>query len=742
MTLQSGDIGYYTDIFSVCFVTLLAGVTFILTTRRQVLLKQSDTVYCVLANVCAGSFTAAAAELQDYQNLLFVFAGSVFYLGVRHAEAAKSVNRLFVVFILVVLAHAVVQYVTGQRMCAVFSNENYFAGFIGAGLLVMLGAMLDCGVRRIKKSIGYGVLSGLSLAAIVLLRARTALLGVGAGMAIMLMPWLIVYCRRATTKVEQFKARRCLLTFALFTGASVIAVTVAHKLYMIKPLSGAGRLLIWSVAARMAMKAPLLGVGFGNLANSYNLFQAGYFAHGGGSVPQRIAAYPCRQAFNEPLEVAAELGIPGLLILAVFCALIVKEVWEVVKRNGAALRGASVDGASVVGIKYSVKEEQRQEIPQPCRRWRHGADAARDDSGSIRGTEVAPIPPLAVLARPAADRGTEAAPNMKPDYLTLGMAGSVVCFMVMSLFHFPRKVVPTWLVFNYALAWLVTVNQQCKQRVNVLKRSHKTLVVVGWRVFWLLAFVGSAALLPLYVKNYIDARRWIAAHELTVTGEVARAYTVYTELYPKLKWSGRFCAYYGNAIMAASEKSNASARIDGRAARQAVALYEKAKYTYPDPYMFENLAVAYLQLADGTKWPLFMQTQYRMETPVQALKRKLREWRCGTNMFFEPSPTQLTRGNCIGRAVDYLTLASNILPWRLTSRWYLAQIYRDVGDVSNALKYAQLVVNIPMKKDTPQGREFKRKAQKLLNELGVKCDDPGMVVFDIHDRKTWNEGKW
>jgi hypothetical protein len=175
---------------------------------------------------------------------------------------------------------------------------------------------------------------------------------------------------------------------------------------------------------------------------------------------------------------------------------------------------------------------------------------------------------------------------------------------------------------------------------------------------------------------------------------------------------------------------------------RAVTLYEKAKYTYPDPYMFENLAVAYLRLAGGTNWPVFVQTKYRMETPAQTIARKLREWRCGTNLFFEPPATELTCGNCIGRAIDYLTLASNILPWRLTSKWYLAQIYRDGGDVSNAVKYAQLVVNIPMKKDTSQGREFKRNAQKMLIELGVKCDDPGMVVFDIRDRKTWNEGRW
>jgi tetratricopeptide (TPR) repeat protein len=267
-------------------------------------------------------------------------------------------------------------------------------------------------------------------------------------------------------------------------------------------------------------------------------------------------------------------------------------------------------------------------------------------------------------------------------------------------------------------------------------------LLVGWRVFWLLAFLGSLALLPLYVKNYIDARRWIAAQEQIFAGNVASAYAAYSALYPKLKWSGRFCGYYGDATMTAAESTNEQVRIESSRPMRALALYEKAKYTYPDPYMFENLAVTYLRLANGTNWPVVVQTQYRLETPAQTLVRKVREWRCGTNLFFEPPATELSRGSCISRAIDYLTLASHMLPWRLTSKWYLAQVYRDMGDVSNAVKYAQLVVNIPMKKDTPQGRAFKRKAQNMLIELGVKCDDPGMIVFDIHDRRTWNEGRW
>jgi len=72
----------------------------------------------------------------------------------------------------------------------------------------------------------------------------------------------------------------------------------------------------------------------------------------------------------------------------------------------------------------------------------------------------------------------------------------------------------------------------------------------------------------------------------------------------------------------------------------------------------------------------------------------------------------------------------------------LAKIYYENNDISNTIKYAEFIINTPMQKYTERGVEMKKSAQKMLNELGVPCDDPGIVVFDIHDRSTWNEGKW
>ena len=68
--------------------------------------------------------------------------------------------------------------------------------------------------------------------------------------------------------------------------------------------------------------------------------------------------------------------------------------------------------------------------------------------------------------------------------------------------------------------------------------------------------------------------------------------------------------------------------------------------------------------------------------------------------------------------------------------------YYAFGDTSNCIRYAQLVAATPMKKYTEEGVEYKKGAQKMLRELGVRCDDPGIVVFDIRDKRTWNEGRW
>ncbi len=61
--------------------------------------------------------------------------------------------------------------------------------------------------------------------------------------------------------------------------------------------------------------------------------------------------------------------------------------------------------------------------------------------------------------------------NTKIDCLNLGMAGSVLYFMIMSFFQFPQKIIPTFLIFNVALAWIVNANLEENSKTQIINNK-------------------------------------------------------------------------------------------------------------------------------------------------------------------------------------------------------------------------------------------------------------------------------
>ena len=235
---------------------------------------------------------------------------------------------------------------------------------------------------------------------------------------------------------------------------------------------------------------------------------------------------------------------------------------------------------------------------------------------------------------------------------------------------------------------------------------------LSWlRIFLVFAFAVSLFFVAIYFQRYMAARQWHKAHELACSGKYQEAEVIYSNIYPELKWNGRFLTYYGDV------------KLKNEKYFEAIELFEKAKFTYPDPYLFENLGAAYLNYQSGITNEL-----HPLKSPLWFDKLTNHE--------------ELTRRECVNKAINYWILASNILPWRLTPKYYLADFFYQIGETNNAIKYAWLVVNTPMKKWTKCGEEFKLKSQEMLIALGEKCDDPGLLVFDIDDKSTWNEGKW
>jgi len=230
------------------------------------------------------------------------------------------------------------------------------------------------------------------------------------------------------------------------------------------------------------------------------------------------------------------------------------------------------------------------------------------------------------------------------------------------------------------------------------------------KIFWSLAFIVSLFFVVIYFQRYMAAREWHKAHKLACSRKYQEAENIYSNICPKLKWNGRFLFYYGNVLLQNKKYS------------QAIELFERAKFTYPDPYLFENLGVAYVNY------------QTEINHPALCAPLLKQEGSYGTQ--------KLSRSECINNAINYWMVAGNILPWRLTLKFYLADLFYQLGDTNNAIKYSRFVVNTPMKKRTERGKKFKLKSQKMLIAMGEKCDDPGLIVFDINDKKTWNEGKW
>jgi len=63
--------------------------------------------------------------------------------------------------------------------------------------------------------------------------------------------------------------------------------------------------------------------------------------------------------------------------------------------------------------------------------------------------------------------------DIEVNYLNLGMAGSVLCFMIMCLFHFPYKIIPPYLIFNIALAWIVNTNEREENQPRINTNEHE-----------------------------------------------------------------------------------------------------------------------------------------------------------------------------------------------------------------------------------------------------------------------------
>ena len=220
----------------------------------------------------------------------------------------------------------------GQPPFATLGNPNFLGEYLAALLpLAVAGALGATGRRRWI----LGGAGAIMAAALPLTLARAAWLGAAGGLAVT----LVLLPGQALNK------KRLLLVLLGVMGSALVAAAAMGRLsaggtpwekvaatpgQLAAP--GFGRRLWWNATVEMVRDHPLAGVGTGRFREAYPPYQA-----------RAIAALPDPATFvvpftsvesphNDYLQVAAELGLPGLALLLVSLGWIARDAARSIRR--------------------------------------------------------------------------------------------------------------------------------------------------------------------------------------------------------------------------------------------------------------------------------------------------------------------------------------------------------------------------------------------------------------------------
>ena len=197
-------------------------------------------------------------------------------------------------------------------------------------------------VQRLRSSdrkVAYVVFLVLALFAVVLLRCRTAYIGLAVEAAVFFL------FSSKDSRIKGFHLQRetnrnpkihsSLGKVFLAVVALLVVSVAAVRMYQMKRDSADGRLLVWKVSASMIAEHPM-GCGYGLFPKHYNLRQAEYFHEEHGTETERRNASFVYMAYNDFLEHGVEGGVIGMLFLAGFYAMTITRAKKTPSLTGRA----------------------------------------------------------------------------------------------------------------------------------------------------------------------------------------------------------------------------------------------------------------------------------------------------------------------------------------------------------------------------------------------------------------------
>lgn len=119
----------------------------------------------------------------------------------------------------------------------------------------------------------------------------------------------------------------------------VIVTLCCYGVYLLKPDSADGRILMWKIATKAMTDAPLMGVGWDSVGGAYGEAQEAYFAGGEATDREAMLAGSPVYVFNEFLQIGIAYGIPSAVL---FLFSLTFSVWRYWRKGQYGLSGLSL----------------------------------------------------------------------------------------------------------------------------------------------------------------------------------------------------------------------------------------------------------------------------------------------------------------------------------------------------------------------------------------------------------------
>ena len=338
--LSSGSIAFALGVLSV-FVFLLLFLSSLKRDAGRADLSYGglDVFYAATVAVALVSFLVASRFRENFLQPYMLGTAFAVYLLVRtnrrrlRGTPAVLLAGALVAFAGIEAAHGLAQWASGWEMRGFFFNVNHFAMFL-AMVIPLAWATARLGTNVFLRFAGYGI-NALMFAAVGLSRCRTAYT------ALVLVGGVAFLLRRlahpAPVGRESHPWRSAVRGVFIFGAVGLVVVSALAVSF--KPMSAAGRLLIWKVSLRTALAHPVAGIGYGNFPAVYNAEQGRYFEEGKGTATERLSASADAYAFNDYLESIMETGVIGLVVFLPFWGLALMAVADVFRRGSSPFPG-------------------------------------------------------------------------------------------------------------------------------------------------------------------------------------------------------------------------------------------------------------------------------------------------------------------------------------------------------------------------------------------------------------------